>query len=56
MTRMSKQGERRAKSFRKPKLPGVKTGPKKDKLPLGFKEHINTINEEASKERFFPKI
>ena len=41
MTRMSKQGERRNKSPRKHKKPSVKTGPLKDNLPKGFKEHSN---------------
>lgn len=41
MTRMSKQGERRNRSPRKHKKPSAKTGPLKDNLPKGFKEHDN---------------
>jgi hypothetical protein len=45
MTRTSKQEERRHKSPRKiKKIITVKTGPKKDKLPKGFKEHLNAVD------------
>ena len=44
MTRMSKQGERRAKSPRKRKAPSPKTGPKKDHLEFGFRVHENGID------------
>ena len=54
MTRTSKQEERRNQSPRKPKRPGPKTGPKKDNLKLGFKEHLNVLSE--MKEGFIPKI
>lgn len=40
MTRMSKQGKRRAVSPRKHKMPTVKTGPQQDK---GFKAHVNAL-------------
>lgn len=53
MTRMSKQGERRARSPRKHKAPSPKSGPKKDALPLGYKSHDNTLSEGG---RFIPKI
>lgn len=43
MTRMSKQGKRRAVSPRKHKNPSVKSGSKKDQLPLGYKEHENAL-------------
>jgi len=48
MTRMSKQSERRARSPRKHKGPSLKTGPKKDKLPLGYKEHANALGEQTT--------
>ena len=41
---MSKQGERRAVSPRRPKLPGPKSGPKKDKLSSGYKPHTNAVD------------
>lgn len=44
MTRMSKKGERRAVSPRRPRLPGPKTGPKKDKLTHGYKQHANAVD------------
>lgn len=55
MTRMSKQGERRARSPRKHKAPSPKTGPKKDALALGYKEHPNALGAGAEL-RFVPKI
>lgn len=53
MTRMSKQGKRRNMSPRKPRLGGVKTGPKKDHLEHGFKPHTNALKTETSN-RFIP--
>lgn len=41
-------------SPRKPKIGGVKTGPKKDNLAKGFKEHANAVNSEV--QAFIPKI
>ena len=52
MTRMSKQGERRAISPRKHRRKGVKTGSLKDALPKGFKEHINALDPSLG---FFPQ-
>lgn len=52
MTRMSKQGKRRNMSPRRPRLPGEKTGPKKDKLEHGYKVHKNALKEENN--RFIP--
>jgi hypothetical protein len=43
MTRMSKQSKKRAISPRKHKLPGQKSGSKKDKLTLGYKPHENAL-------------
>ncbi|MCH9626672.1 MAG: hypothetical protein S4CHLAM2_03000 [Chlamydiales bacterium] len=54
MTRTSKQEERRARSPRKHKKPSVKTGPKKDNLPSGYKEHANALSTEANV--FIPKV
>ena len=51
---MSKQQKRRNQSPRRPKLPGTKTGAKKDNLPKGFREHANALEGSAS--TFIPKI
>ncbi len=47
MTRMSKQGERRQQSPRKHRPPSVKTGPKKDALPQGYKVHANAVADQG---------
>ncbi len=44
MTRLSKQARRRKVSPRRPSLPGQKTGPKKDLLEKGYREHKNALN------------
>lgn len=54
MTRMSKQGERRAVSKRRPKMPSPKTGAKRDNLPQGFRVHENAAQD--AELRFVPKI
>lgn len=56
MTRMSKQGERRNRSPRKHRAPSEKTGPKKDNLPKGFKEHANALEGDLAKQAYIPKI
>jgi len=56
MTRMSKQGERRAVSPRRPRPPSPKTGSKKDNLPSGYKAHENAVSEGPALGRFIPKI
>lgn len=57
MTRMSKQGERRATSPRKNKKPSKKTGPLKDNLPLGYKPRKNALEgTDFSSSTFIPKI
>ncbi|GAB4228033.1 MAG: hypothetical protein Tsb0021_05170 [Chlamydiales bacterium] len=56
MTRISKQNERRSQSPRRPRSPSVKTGPVKDNLPKGYKEHQNALDNELGKEAFIPKI
>jgi hypothetical protein len=56
MTRISKQQERRHQYPRKRKRVIIeKTGPKKDNLPLGFKEHACALPSENSLV-FIPKI
>lgn len=56
MTRISKQGRERRVSPRRPRLPGVKTGSKKDVLEAGYKVHENAIPTEVVSNRFIPKI
>jgi hypothetical protein len=56
MTRMSKQGKRRAMSPRRPNPHTVKTGSLKDNLPKGFKEHKNAVEGENSKRVFIPSV
>ncbi|NGX57591.1 MAG: hypothetical protein K940chlam3_00484 [Chlamydiae bacterium] len=56
MTRMSKQDKRRAISPRRPRMPSEKTGPKKDNLPKGFKEHANALEGDIATTVFIPKI
>lgn len=56
MTRISKQGERRHQSPRRPRVPGIKTGPKKDNLEKGYKEHANALSADAAANAFIPKI
>ncbi len=57
MVRISKQEERRNQSPRKrhPNL-AEKTGPKKDNLSKGFKEHANTIEGDLANKFYIPKI
>jgi hypothetical protein len=56
MTRMSKQGERRNTSPRKHRKASPKTGPRKDNLPKGFKEHANAVDEKVAGTIFVPKV
>ncbi|MBS4163177.1 Uncharacterized protein PRO82_000475 [Candidatus Protochlamydia amoebophila] len=56
MTRMSKQGERRNRFPRKHRQPSTKTGPVKDNLPNGFKDHTNAIEGDLAAAAFIPKI
>ncbi|MCB1111804.1 MAG: hypothetical protein H7A37_08130 [Chlamydiales bacterium] len=56
MTRISKKAERRAQSPRRRKAPSVKTGPKQDNLPQGFKPHENAFEGELAQTAFIPKI
>lgn len=56
MTRMSKQSERRMVSPRRPRQPGVKTGPKRDNLAKGYKEHENAIAGDMAASIFVAKV
>ncbi|MGM0439604.1 MAG: hypothetical protein ACQEP8_00635 [Chlamydiota bacterium] len=56
MTRVGKQEERRHRSPRKRKAPSMKTGPKKDNLPKGFKERENSLEGDIAKNIFISKF
>jgi hypothetical protein len=53
MTRISKQQERRSLSPRKHKKPQPKTGPLKDKLPLGYKPLVNALEGSSLQTQIF---
>jgi hypothetical protein len=55
MTRVSKK-DRLKRCPKKPRYGAVKTGPKKDHLPNGFKEHTNLFTGEMAHGTFIPKI
>jgi hypothetical protein len=48
MTRLSKQARKRNQSPRKHRAPFAKTGPKKDNLPQGYKEHFNALGDQQT--------
>jgi len=56
MVRISKQGERRSVSYKRPSKPAVKTGPKKCALQAGYKEHKNALALDSVQNAFFPKF
>ncbi|MBS3904249.1 MAG: hypothetical protein KGZ39_02860 [Simkania sp.] len=56
MVRISKQAERRHRSPRRCRAPSPKTGPLKDDLPQGYKQHSNAVNGDVAKNYFIPKI
>lgn len=56
MVRISKQSERRARSPHRPRKNSVKTGPLKDNLVLGYKEHPNALEGTSAAAAFIPKI
>ncbi len=56
MVRVSKQSEKRAISRRRPRAPAHKTGPKKDNLANGYKEHANALEGDLAQTAFIPKI
>jgi hypothetical protein len=56
MVRISKQAERRAKCPHRPRPPARKTGPKKDNLDKGYKEHVSVIEDvQLAQKIFIPK-
>lgn len=56
MVRISKQQERRHVSRRRPSAPQPKTGPLKENLPKGYREHVNALEGELAAKMFIPKI
>ncbi len=54
MVRLSKKTRDRSVSPRRPQARKAKTGPKKDALSKGFKEHANAIA--GSQNAFIPKL
>ena len=55
MTRVSKK-DRLKRCPRKPSYGSVKTGPLKDNLPKGYKEHSNAYTGEKAHSVFIPKL
>ncbi|MBS0649201.1 MAG: hypothetical protein JSS10_08270 [Verrucomicrobia bacterium] len=56
MVRISKQAERRSKCPHRPRPPAPKTGPKKDKLDQGYKQHMNVVEDaQLAQKIFIPK-
>ncbi len=57
MVRLSKKSRDRSVSPRRTKAPMPKTGPKKDALNKGFKEHANALTgTQAATSAFIPKL
>lgn len=56
MVRISKQLERRNQSPRKPRSPGKKTGPRKDNLPKGYREHLNAVEGDQASRCYIGKV
>lgn len=57
MVRLSKKTRDRSVSPRRPKIGLAKTGPKKDALKKGFKEHANALTgTQAAQNVFIPKL
>ena len=56
MVRLSKQEIKRSRKPHRRKAPSPKTGPLKDNLPNGYKEHLNAVEGQLSHECFIPKI
>ncbi len=56
MTRLSKQAERRQEFPRKRVRATAKTGPRKDNLPLGFKQHANAASGDLAAAVFVSKV
>lgn len=57
MVRISKQEERRQRSpHRHQNMVRTATGPKKDKLPKGYREHTNAVTGDLSGKVFIGKV
>lgn len=56
MVRLSKQEKIRSRNPHRRRAPSRKTGPLKDNLPNGYKEHSNALEGQLSQECFIPKI
>lgn len=56
MVRLSRQTKQRHVSNRRPKKPQAKTGPKKDTLQKGYKEHENALSSRIEVQAFIPQI
>ncbi len=56
MVRISKQNERRQRSPRRHQRASQKTGPQKDALPKGYKEHENAVAANLAPTIFVPKV
>jgi len=56
MVRISKVGEIRHVSRKRPTRPGVKTGRLKEKNSTGYKHHENALSPDVAKGAFIPKI
>jgi hypothetical protein len=56
MVRISKQAEKRSVSPRRTRFPSPKTGPLKDNLANGFKEHVNCYKNENNTAIFIGKF
>jgi len=56
MVRLSKQTRDRQVSPRRCKAPAKKTGPQKDNLKLGYKEHANALTGEMAAVCYIPKM
>ncbi|NGX42024.1 MAG: hypothetical protein K940chlam7_00300 [Chlamydiae bacterium] len=56
MVRISKQNRRRNVSPRRRRPESSKTGPLKDNLPNGYKEHVNAVECDVNHMVFIPKI
>ncbi|MGE5195884.1 MAG: hypothetical protein ACM3JI_00970 [Anaerolineae bacterium] len=56
MVRISKQSEIRQRCPRRCRAPSPKTGPLKDNLPRGYKNHPNAVEGSLSGSAFIPKI
>ena len=57
MVRLSKKTRDRAISPRRPKVNMKKTGPKKDALKKGFKEHANALaGTQTVQNAYIPKL